>query len=72
MYLIKGESFGDRKAPPSFIAELVVGVAEARPNRFSNLRPHMMSTKPTGMNFASWGSEETMERLREGEKGRER
>ena len=34
------------------MAELVVGVADARPNGFSNLRPHismLMSTKSTGV-----------------------
>ena len=42
------------------IAELVVGVAEAKPNGFSNLSPHistLMSTKSMGVkNFGNWGT----------------
>ena len=56
------------------IAELVVGVAEARPNGFSNLRPHistLMSTRSTGVkNFGSWGSAEMNRPWRDWGEGR--
>ena len=59
-YVLVTAKFHPASKALHIIAELVVGVAEARPNGFSNLRPHistLTSTSSIGVkNFGSSGS----------------